>query len=81
MRCIYNTRIKEIQKNEAKTRIIIEDENEEQKQYNCSMIFSNEEELKEYKNKDYDEIILFFQKAKTVEEYLEEESGPHREDD
>ena len=81
LRCIYNTRIKEIQKNEAKTRIIIEDENEEKKQYNCSMIFSNEEELKEYKNKDYDEIILFFQKAKTVEEYLEEESGPHREAD
>ena len=81
LRCIYNTRIKEIQKNEAKTRIIIEDENEEKKQYNCSMIFSNEEELKEYKNKDYDEIILFFQKAKTVEEYLEEESGPHQEAD
>ena len=45
------------------------------------MFFKNEKELNEYKNKDYDEIILFFQKAKTVEEYLEEESGPHREAD
>ena len=73
LRCIYNTRIKDIQKNESKTRIFIQNENEEKKQYNCSMIFKNEEELKEYKNKDYNEIILFFQKAKTIEEYLEEE--------
>ena len=71
LQCIFNVKIMDIQKNESKTRFILEDESKENKQYNCSMIFKNEEKLNEYKNKDYDKIVKVFQKAKTVTEYIE----------
>ena len=41
------------------------------KQYNCSMIFKNIEKLNEYKNKEFHEIINIFNKAKSIEEYIE----------
>lgn len=71
LQCIYNVKIKDIQKKELKTRIVLEDETEEKKQYNCSMIFKNIEKLNEYKNKEFHEIINIFNKAKSIEEYIE----------
>ena len=71
LQCIYNVKIKDIQKKELKTRIVLEDESDEKKQYNCSMIFKDIEKLNEYKNKEFYEIINIFNNAKTIEEYIE----------
>lgn len=70
LQCIYNVKIKDIQKKELKTRIVLEDESDEKKQYNCSMIFKDIEKLNEYKNKEFYEIINIFNNAKTIEEYI-----------
>jgi hypothetical protein len=69
---IYNAKIKDIQRKDGNTRLILEDESEEKKEYFSSMVFKNKEKMEEYKSLNSNKITSIFQNAKTVRELINE---------
>lgn len=67
---VCNARIKKIITKDEKSKLVLEDESEDKKQYMCTMFFLTEDDMEKYKSIDINEMVKIFETAKTVKEIL-----------
>ena len=67
---VCDARIKEISATEGKTKLVLEDESVEKKQYLCTMFFLTEEDMEAYKSMGTNRMVKIFESAKAVKELL-----------
>lgn len=68
--CVFNTILKRFTQKGKIQKIILDNENEEKKQYSSIMCFKTEENLKEYEINNHEDMVNGFKNAKKPSEYL-----------